>query len=228
MQVRLGVLKNWIALLQSCSRLAGVNYQSSSLWCQIRTLEHLRRSSLCQMVERIGEVENHQQKVDAPCTDFVISEKVVECTERTEWAQGLNLEALQTEGQLGQTESCLRRWFADGLKGMTKTSWEQNQKYQSNFGDDLEKCCGRSCQMHLTGPIRSEQKLVPQSEATRRPLSTRRSAVSVLWPWEWHGSGPSARSPIYVTSLLHPAAPFPPSPPQPTPTTSNNTTRACS
>ena len=159
MQVRLGVLKNWIALLQSCSRLAGVNYQSSSLWCQIRTLEHLRRSSLCQMVERIGEVENHQQKVDAPCTDFVISEKVVECTERTEWAQGLNLEALQTEGQLGQTESCLRRWFADGLKGMTEMSWEQNQKYQSNFGDDLEECGGRSCQMQLTGLIRSEDKL---------------------------------------------------------------------
>ena len=61
------------------------------------------------MVQRICEVENHQQNVDASCSDFVISEKVVECTERTEWAQALNLEALQTEGQLGHTESCLRR-----------------------------------------------------------------------------------------------------------------------
>ena len=45
------------------------------------------------MVERICEVENHQQNVDASCGDFVISEKAVECTERTEWAQALNLEA---------------------------------------------------------------------------------------------------------------------------------------
>ena len=49
------------------------------------------------MVERICKVESHQQKVDAPYSDFVISEKVVECTEQTEWAAGLNLEALQAE-----------------------------------------------------------------------------------------------------------------------------------
>ena len=61
------------------------------------------------MVKRICEAENHQQEVDAPYSDFALSEKVVECTERTEWAQELNLEALQTEGQLSQTECCLRR-----------------------------------------------------------------------------------------------------------------------
>ena len=61
------------------------------------------------MVEGLCEVENHQQNVDASYSDFVISEKVVECTKRTEWAQGLNFEALQTEGQMGQTESCLWR-----------------------------------------------------------------------------------------------------------------------
>ena len=98
-------------------------------------------------------------KTDAPYSDFVISEKVVECMDQTEWAQGLNLQALQTEGQLGQTECCLWRWSADSLKGMTEMSWEQNQKYQSNFGDDLEECGGRSCQMQLTGLIRSEDKL---------------------------------------------------------------------
>ena len=55
------------------------------------------------------EVEYHQQTVDAPYGDFVVCERVVKCTERTEWSQGLNLEALQTAGQLGQTESCSRR-----------------------------------------------------------------------------------------------------------------------
>ena len=86
-------------------------------------------------------------------------EKVVKCTERIEWAQGLNLEALQTAGQLGQTESSSRRWFTDGLKGTTETIWEQNQKYKSNIGDDLKECGSRSYQMQLVGLIRSEQKL---------------------------------------------------------------------
>ena len=111
------------------------------------------------MVEGLCEVENHQQNVDASYSDFVISEKVVECTEQTEWAQGLNLEALQTEGHLGQTKCCLRRWFADCMKCVNETSWEQNQKYQSNFGDNPEECGGRLYQMQLTGPLRSEQKL---------------------------------------------------------------------
>ena len=64
--------------------------------------QRLRPRTVCQC-----EVENHQQNVDAPYSDFVICEKMVECTERTEWAQGLNLEALQTEGLQGQTECCL-------------------------------------------------------------------------------------------------------------------------
>ena len=45
-------------------------------------------------------------RLDTPYSDFVISEKVAEYTKRTEWAQGLNPEAFQTEGQLGQTECC--------------------------------------------------------------------------------------------------------------------------
>ena len=119
----------------------------------------LKRSGLCQMVVRIYEAENHQQKVDTPCSGFVISEKVVECTEQTKWAQGLNLEALQTEGQLGQTECWLERWSE--RYNMTETSWEQNQKYQSSFGDNLKECGGQSCQIQLMGliVIRSEQKL---------------------------------------------------------------------
>ena len=72
------------------------------------------------MVERIYEFGDHQQKVDTPCSDFVISEKVVECTEQTKWTQGLNLEALLTEGQLGQTECWLQRWSE--RYDMTETS----------------------------------------------------------------------------------------------------------
>ena len=48
--------------------------------------------------------------------------------------------------------------FADALKRMTQTSRQQDQKFQSNFGADPEKCGGRSCQMQLRGLIMSEQK----------------------------------------------------------------------
>jgi len=75
MQVCLGVLKNWIALLQSCPHLAKVYCQSASLWCPICSLDYLRWSGLCQMGERICEVENHQQKADAPYGDLIIYEK---------------------------------------------------------------------------------------------------------------------------------------------------------
>ena len=67
---------NCIALFPFCPRLFEVHCESSNLWCQIHSLQHLRLSDARQLVERICGVENHQLAVDDPYSDTLISEKV--------------------------------------------------------------------------------------------------------------------------------------------------------